>query len=511
MDAGRDAELVVGRDQAVDHELRARADADVSAHVGGADLTAQPNVAVAAQADAAVGACIRFGPGGRGQVELGRSVRPDGTAGRRANAHTCGVGCAIDRNAARGPELAAHGGAAQHKARARTHVDGGVFAGPAGCLGHAVVSGARIDATQHADGSARQFDAAVIGLAVEHRITAQAQSLGGREGEQGIGGHDHTARTVGGAQVDVAARAQQQVLAGGRGHQAEGGGADVAPGGHAERSSQGEAAAQGHVADGLNDHLVVIGGRGGQAALDDAGNHHIVAAQGHEGAGLQPAAALGHGERAFFAGDVQARQLGVAPADDAVDQHVVQTRQHNAATRVAGDQLAGAQRGQAGFQRVDVGRGAGVHDDVALRFQAAADLQRLLGVDDDVRITAQGHQLALKHGVARRAERHATAERFQTAAGGQQHVLLATGTRQGVEVDAGVSPHIPRQGDRAAGLEGIANEHFGAACAGVHRGQAQGRGAGACGLGIANLGKTQALGAAAVCAGDAELVTTDEL
>ena len=297
------------------------------------------------------------------------------------------------------------------------------------------------------------------------------------------------------------------MLPGGRGLQGHGRGRDVAAGIDDHRPGEREVAAQGDVARRGDRHLFVVGGRRGQAAAHHALDDDVLALQGHQRAGLEPAATLGDRQRAVRRGDVQPSQPGVALADDAVDQHVVQAGQHDAPAGITGDQLAGPQGGQTGLGAADRGGGARVDDDVALGFQAALDLDRLLGVDDDVGVATQRHQLALEHGVTGRAQEHAAAERLQTAARGELDVLRARGARQGVEGDRLVGTDVARHRHRAGFQRRVADDDLGAALAGVDGGQAFG-GPGTRGrVGVGDLGQAQALGTAAGHAGDGELVS----
>ncbi len=267
---------------------------------------------------------------------------------------------------------------------------------------------------------------------------------------------------------------------------------------HVHGAGEVKSTAQRDITCGLDGDFVVEGGRCGQAALEHALDIHVLTTQGHQGAGLQPSTALGQGQAAVSGLDIKSAQACVTPTNHAVDHHVVQAGEHNAPARVAGQQLAGAAGLQADLADAHAGVGAGVDDDVALSLQTALDVQGLLGVDDDVGVAAQGHQLALQHRMAGRAQDHAAAEGLQPAAGAEQHVLRARGAGQGVEFDRGVGTHIARHGDRTGLQRGVANQHLGAALAGVDGGQSHRRGGAWGGTAVGNLSQAQALSAAAI-------------
>ena len=488
VNAGRQAELVIGHQQGVDHNARTRAERDVGTHVGGDHRAGQPDIAVTGQRDAPVRVADRLGPDRRRAAKFGRGVRSDGAGGRHLQADAADVRAGIDGDRAGGPEIAAVGGLAQQHTRTGHHIDVGALAAPDELVLQGIEPavavgvftriqdavgrrGAGIDRSGHTHGLPGQRDQTVVGLAVEHRVGGDGQVAAGRQG-QGLVGFQAHAAAGGAAHRDVAQRAQRQVLTSGRRAQTELRRQDVTAGIDQQRAGQREVAAQLDVARGADADFFVIGGDGGQAAAHHALDDHVLALERHQRAGLQPAAALGQGQRAAGRADVEPAQVRIALADDAVDHHIIQAGEHDAPARIARDQLTGARGQQAGLGAADGRGGAGGDDDVALRFQATGDLQRLLGVDDDVCIAAQRHQLAFNHGVAGRAEQHAAAQGLQAAAGGQAHVLRAGGARLGVELDRLVGPHIARHGHRAGFKRRVADQHLGAALAGVNGGQA---------------------------------------
>ncbi len=276
----------------------------------------------------------------------------------------------------------------------------------------------------------------------------------------------------------------------------------MAPGLHQHGTSECKGAAQRHVAAGLDDDFVVVRRCGGQAAAHHALDHHVLTAQGHERAGFEPAAALGHGQRAQFGADVNASELGVVSTNHAVDQYGILAGQHNPTARIQGLEHAGAAGFETDFGAAGLSLGTGGDDDVALCLQAAGDLQRLLGVDDDVGVTAGGHQLAAQHGVASRAEHHAATQGLKPAGRGEVDVLGTAGARQGMELDGAVRTHITGNGDRTAFQRGVAHQHGRATGAGVDGRGTHGGGLAARHAAVADLAQAQQLGMTALHPGE---------
>ncbi|NDF86779.1 MAG: hypothetical protein EB102_09740, partial [Gammaproteobacteria bacterium] len=77
--ASGDVELVVGHHQRVDDDARTRGDKHVSAIIGGNHRTAEPDVAIAGQDNAAIPAGAGLAPDRRRTAELGRRIGSDGT------------------------------------------------------------------------------------------------------------------------------------------------------------------------------------------------------------------------------------------------------------------------------------------------------------------------------------------------------------------------------------------------------------------------------------------------
>ena len=511
--ASRYLQLIMGGDQTIDQQLRAGLDEDVRTGIAGRDCTAQLDIAIAVDLYGTTGQGWTR-PSAGGAVEAAGGVGPDGAARRHPDAHAGVVRTGVDGDRAGGRNTAPLGAAAQNKAFSGTHVDGGALARPSqlrrnDVVGVAVVGrdqgGPSTQCTQHRDLSSGQGHQAVVALGLHDHIAAHHQAVACSQDELASGRQHTAAAAVQRAQAEVALSTHLQALGGCCGGQAQFRRCDVAPGLHVDRTGQIEAAAQHDVAGRFDGDLVVKGGRRGQAALDHTQYVDVLTAQGHQGTGFQPTAALSQCQAAVGGADVESAQARVAATDDAVDHHVVQAGQNNAPACVTGEQFAAACGFQADLADAHAGLGAGVDDDVALGLQAALDFHGLFGVDDDVGIAPQSHQLTLQHRMPSRTQDHATAERLQAAAGAEQHILRARGSRQGVELNRGVRTHIAGHRDRTSFQVGVANEYLGAALAGVDGGQSCRGGGPKRSVGVCNLTQTQTLGAAAGHAAQAEV------
>ncbi len=212
--AGADAQLVVGRNEAVHQHLRTAGDGDISAGICRADFAAQPDVAVAGERNRTIGAHVGLAPGATAGFEAGGGIGQDRTAGRHGHAHAAGVGTGVDGDVPGGQEVTAHGGVAQREAFSGVHVDGGALTGPAHRLGEGIHRCTATQAAQHGDAVAQQLDAAVVRFAVQHRVLADQQVVARGQGEQRVGRQHHTATAVHRAQAEAALGAELQALRG---------------------------------------------------------------------------------------------------------------------------------------------------------------------------------------------------------------------------------------------------------------------------------------------------------
>ncbi len=312
-----------------------------------------------------------------------------------------------------------------------------------------------------------------------------------------------TGDVVGARDVDRIAGGQPQFVAGVVHQQAGIVDVDVAARLDQHGAGQREVAVQADVAAGADRDLVVPGRRRGRVTADDAGQIDVLAGQFQQCAGLQPAGFAFDRQRALGRCDLQQGQVRIALTDGAVDHHVVQTGQDDAAACIQRGETAGAMGGQTDLV-LHHAVGAGVDDDVALGGQVALDQQRVARIDDDVGVATQSAQVTLDHGMAGRVQHHAAGQRLQQAGGGQAHVLAATRAGAGIKIDGAVRANPAGNGDLATGCVGPADVDHRAARAGVD-GIAARRGGGAGrGIAVGDLRQAQQLGVSTGNGGDAE-------
>ena len=130
-------------------------------------------------------------------------------------------------------------------------------------------------------------------------------------------------------------------------------------------------------------HLVVIQGRRGLATPEHTGHVNIMPNQPDLGPGLDPARLGLDGEGPGRGTDLDEVQIGVEPADAAVDGDIVEARDPDLTAPAQGFELAGAAGpdGDLSFALL-AARG---DDDVVLGLEAAVEGQRAVRVDDHVR------------------------------------------------------------------------------------------------------------------------------
>ena len=414
-------QAVIGGDQAIDHHLAQRRHRDVGAGVEGRDFAVHADGAVSAHADAGVSTGCGLAPDRRlrgPELSCGRGDDRGFRAEEHAHARAACAG--LDRDGASGLD-AAPDPLFSVSSRVITQADGARGVEVQGCqlarpgTGSRLrgrrtgrrrgVGGAGVYAAQHDDVVATQRNPAVVAAGIELGVALH--------GDQPAGTHvERSARTHLGAFVRHSAAERQrithlegQALAGALRQQLRALDRDVVPGLDEQRSGQRERAIQLDVIDRLDGDLVVED-RGRRKQADHvAEDIDVSALQQHGRAGLQPPGFTGNLQRALGGLDLQQTELRVALAHGAVDEHVVQAGQEDAAARVQRGELAGAVGAQALLARLH--SGAGTDDDVALRSEVAPEFQGVARLDDDVRTRAARHQRTLQHRRARGSQHHA--------------------------------------------------------------------------------------------------------
>ena len=466
-------QAVIGGDQAIDHHLAQRRHGDVGAGVEGRDFAVHADSAVSAHADAGVSTGCGFAPDRRlrgSELPCGRGDDRGFRAEEHAHARAACAG--LDGDGAGGLD-AAPDPLFSVSSRVITQADGARGVEVHGCqlarpgTGSRLrgrrtgrrrgVGGAGVYAAQHDDVVAAQRNPAVVAAGIELGIALHGDQPASTHVERGASTHLGAFVCQRAAEGQSVADLEGQALAGALRQQLRALDRDVVPGLDEQRSGQRERTVQLDVIDRLDGDLVVED-RGRRKQTDHvAEDIDIRALQQHGRAGLKPPGFTGNLQRALGGLDLQQTELRVALAHGAVDQHVVQAGQEDAAARVQRRELAGAVGAQALLARLH--SGAGTDDDVALRSEVAPEFQGVARLDDDVRTRAARHQRALQHRCARGSQHHAARQGLQQAGGFQLDRLSTAGRTAAVQIDGAVGADPARDRDVTAGLVELADVH----------------------------------------------------
>ena len=319
------------------------------------------------------------------------------------------------------------------------------------------VGGTGVYAAQHNDVVAAQRNLAVVAAGIELGISLHGDQPAGTHVERGARPHLGTFVRHGAAERQRITHLEGQALAGALRQQLRAPDRHVVPGLDEQRSGQRQRAIQLDVIEGLDGDLVVEDRGRCQQAHDIAEDIDIRALQHHRRASLQPPGLARNLQRALGGFDLQQTELRVALAHGAVDEHVVQAGQDDAAARVQRRELAGAVGAQALLTRLH--GGAGIDDDVALRGEVTAQFQGVASLDDDVGTRATRHQRALEHCAAGRAQHHAARQRLEQTGGLELDRLSTAGRGAAVEIDGTVGSDPARDRDVTARLVDLADVH----------------------------------------------------
>ena len=499
--AAAQRQAVVGGHQTADVNHRTRAQHDVRTCIQGADSATGQQIAIGDDADLT-------GHAGAAGID------GDAAQGGHRKANAAGRCARLDVDQSGGVKLAAKtiGNIADNNFALRLDAQTGCRAGQrrrgSGVKRHAlnrrvVGEGVVLAGQQRAlrvDCGAADLDQTGVARTVELRVVGNRYFALGQQAQAAVGLHDHGTGVAGRcAQRDGVTsiefhrmawrlRAQHHVVD-----------ADVVAGIDLHRAHQANGAVQGDTVAGVDRQLIVVSRGGSAVAAHHAGDVNVLAREQNRRARFEPARRIdGTGEDAQVAlarTHLQQRQVLAGLADGVANQHVVQTREHDAAARRQALEVRAAVGAQADLTGL-LAR-SGVDQDVALRRQIALEEERAGAVDDDVGIGTAGDEIALNRNHAGRVHDHRTAQGLDQA-GSLEVDRQATGDAgASVHVDAAVGTDGAGNGDHAGGCIGLAQVDDRAALAGVDgvgarrslvaAGRATGR----------DLGKAQTFGATA--------------
>ena len=349
--------------------------------------------------------------------------------------------------------------------------------------------------THHADRLGFELDGTLVARAEQERVFINSEQATRLQAQQGIRLGDHGRVGHRAAQRDGIPRHHGQAVPGGLGTQCHVAGFDVVTGGDQHAAHNAQRTMQQHVLGGVDGQLVVVADRTGLGVAHHTGHVHIFTAEYDVAARLQPTRGLGNRDRTRGRTYLQQAEAGVALAHAAVNQHIVQTGDHDAPTRIQRGEVAGAIGVNA--QLASRLGGTGADQNVTLRRQVALEVERARAFDDDAGIGTARNKVTFQRGGTRRVHHHAAVQGFKQTGGGKCDRLRAQRVGASVHIDGAVAANGTRNGDGTGGRTRTTQVNHRATAAGVNRVTALRNGTARGGCGLFDLGEAQALGTAA--------------
>ena len=220
---------------------------------------------------------------------------------------------------------------------------------------------------------------------------------------------------------------------------------------------------QGRGSGDVDADFIVIAGRGGPVAADDAGDFDTVPDEVQLGAGFDSSGFAGNEEVACGGSQFDEADVSAVGADGAVDDNVVDTDDVNFAT-VNGFESAGAPGANTfGARR---GVAAGGEQQIASGGQAAVEVDGLGCGEDEVGGFAAGDHAAIEHGAGSGIEGDRAIDGFEQT-GDFDFDVDGVGGSGGiggaaVELDSGISEDFSGEVERAVGASGRTDLYDGA-------------------------------------------------